>query len=96
MFEMLLGVIAAEKGNTGTCYLPNDMSAKDFLTAFRYNRLSADQKSFRFGSRKEPRNQSILVWAVERKAPIDTCGFTAYPNAKYSHSRADNDLQYNL
>lgn len=94
------GVIsAAEKGNTGTCYILSNryVSAKDFLDGLQDITGYPPIKKVvpLWVAQRTAKINRFWYGLLKRKAPIDTCAvFTVYPNAKYSHSRADNDLQY--
>ncbi|MDD4096222.1 MAG: NAD-dependent epimerase/dehydratase family protein [Oscillospiraceae bacterium] len=98
--DVAQGVLsAAEKGNSGSCYILSNqyVSAKDFLEGLQGITGYPPVKKIvpLWVAQKTAKINRVWYRFLKKKAPIDTYAvFTVYPNAKYSHSRADSDLSY--
>lgn len=98
--DVAQGVLsAAENGNTGSCYILSNqyMSAKDFIEGLQSITGAPPMKKVvpLWFARRTAKFTNIFYRLSKKRSPIDTYSlFTVYPNAKYNHSRADNDLCY--
>ncbi|MBN1891234.1 MAG: NAD-dependent epimerase/dehydratase family protein [Clostridiales bacterium] len=98
--DVAQGVLsAAERGNNGSCYILSNqyVSAKDFLEGLQNITGYPPVKKVvpLWVAKRTARVNRFWHRIRNRKAPIDTYAvFTVYPNAKFSHSRADSDLSY--
>ncbi len=98
--DVAQGVLsAAERGNSGSCYILSNqyVSAKDFLEGLQGITGYPPVKKIvpLWVAQRTAKINRFWCRITKRRAPIDSYAvFTVYPNAKYSHSRADNDLAY--
>lgn len=98
--DVAQGVLsAAERGNCGSCYILSNqyVSAADFLDGLQnITGYPPIKKIVPLWVAQRTAGINRMVYRfLKRKAPIDSYAvFTVYPNAKYSHSRADQDLSY--